>query len=288
MERLIHLFLPHQTNNHRPKALHHSSLIFYLIFFLLLQISFRIIKFSRPDILGFATDINVEKLLNLTNLARAQNGLPSLKINQELSSAAYAKAMDMFNKNYWAHNAPDGTPPWVFISNAGYSYVFAGENLARDFTNSEGVIEAWIASPSHYENLLRKEYQEIGFAIVNGRLNGEETTLVVQMFGSRQPYSLAAQKVDISTPAANIVKTVPEIQGLAVTQVKRNPILNFFSTSKNLAFVLVFMLVMILSFDALIIWRKKLVRIAGHNLAHIIFLIALFGAIWITAQGAIL
>ncbi len=281
MEKLLHLFLPHQTNNHRPKILHHSSLVFYLFFFLLLQISFRAVKFGRSDILGFATNINAEKLLNLTNLARAEQGLNSLTLNTELSSAAYVKATDMFAKNYWAHNAPDGTTPWVFINNSGYGYVFAGENLARDFNNSEGVVAAWMNSPTHRENILRKEYQEIGFAILNGKLNGEDTTLVVQMFGSRTASYTASQKVDVSPPAA-------QIQGVTAAEVKKQPLVNFFSTSKNLSLFLTLMLVMVLSLDAVIIRRKNLVRIVGHNLAHIVFLLAVFSVIYIAAQGSIL
>ncbi len=298
---LAHYFLPHETNNFRPRTLHISALVFYIIVFLLLQTSFRVIKYSRPDILGFATDINVEKLLNLTNLQRAQLGLRPLTLNSQLSTAAQAKANDMFSKSYWAHNAPDGTTPWVFISQSGYNYLYAGENLAKDFANSEGVVNAWMASPSHRENMLKGEYQDVGFAIVNNRLAGEETTLVVEFFGTPQPVTVASKPVAVSPLAAAVTATpspepsetpTPTPAALsslnAVAGVSRRPLVNFFTATKDLASLLTMGLLAILFFDGFVIWRKKIVRISGHNLAHIIFLVGLLGALWITSQGVVL
>lgn len=283
---ITHLFFPHESNNHRPKTLHPSILVFYIVLLLLFQLSFRLIKFSRPDVLGFATDINTEKLLNLTNLVRAQSGLNPLKLDPDLSLAAVEKARDMFSKNYWAHNAPDGTTPWSFINNTNYKYVYAGENLARDFNNSEGVVSAWMASVSHKDNLLRKEYQDIGFAVVNGKLSGEETTLVVQMFGSRQPSFFAGTKpVNIATPSVMTATVAAGISGISII---RNPLFNFFSTSKNLASILTLMFLGVLVVDGVYVWKKKIVRFAGHNSAHILFLLAVLGALWFTSQGVIL
>ena len=42
---------------------------------------------------------------------------------------------------------------------------------------------AWMNSPTHRDNVLRKDFTEVGFAVVDGTLGGEQTTLVVQMFG---------------------------------------------------------------------------------------------------------
>lgn len=295
----VHFFLPHESNNFRPKTLHFSAIFFYIVLFLLLQFTFRVIKLTRPDILGFATDINVEKLLNLTNLKRAEAGLPALSLDSQLSAAAQAKANDMFAKAYWAHNAPDGTTPWFFISGAGYQYLYAGENLAKDFSNSEGVVAAWMASPSHKDNLLKREYQDIGFAVVNNRLAGEETTLVIQFFGSRQPVTVASKPVTIPPVAASAPTPSPTpvmasqlipttLSSLRVAGVSRRPLVNFFNTSKNLASLLTGVLLIILVSDGVLVWRRKIVRISGHNVAHIIFLVSLLSALWVTSQGAIL
>jgi len=91
----------------------------------------------------------------------------------------------MFAKDFWAHIAPDGTTPWKFILDSGYKYLYAGENLAKDFQTSDDVVAAWMASKmGHRENILNTHYNEIGVAVVNGTLGGFQTTLVVQMFGS--------------------------------------------------------------------------------------------------------
>src|SRR4030065_255642 len=120
------------------------------------------------NILGYATDINMPALYQLVNEQRQNNNLPPLTYNEKLAQAAYGKAQDMFTKNYWAHYAPDGATPWNFILASGYQYEYAGENLAKNFLFSQNVLDAWMASPSHRENILRKDYNEVGFAIVNG------------------------------------------------------------------------------------------------------------------------
>jgi len=80
---------------------------------------------------------------------RVSVGLLPLEANATLAQAAQAKAADMLNNNYWAHVSPDGTQPWSFFVNAGYSYRYAGENLARDFTNPASAVDAWMASPTN-------------------------------------------------------------------------------------------------------------------------------------------
>lgn len=188
---LRHLFIPHQTNNFRAKVLQLDFFALYVFIFFLFSLSFRTIHKLDPNILGFATDIHVDQLLSLTNQKRLEAGLSPLNLNAVLAQAAIGKANDMFAKGYWAHNSPDGKTPWDFINGVGYIYTVAGENLAKNFSNSGGIVDAWMNSPTHRDNILRDQYQDIGFAVVNGVLNGEETTLVVQMFG--KPVAQVAQ-----------------------------------------------------------------------------------------------
>src|SRR3989339_942509 len=178
---LHNLFIPHENNNFRARSLHTDFLGLYLIFALVLSFSFK--QIGLNNVLGFATDITVDKLFELTNQQRSQNGLSALSYNSKLAAAANQKAQDMFAKNYWAHYSPSGTTPWDFILNFGYQYEYAGENLAKNFLFSDGVVDAWMKSQTHRDNILKSEYAEVGYAIVNGTLNGEQTTLVVQMFG---------------------------------------------------------------------------------------------------------
>jgi len=131
----------------------------------------------------FASSINENKLIELTNQERRSRGLSELKVNSTLYLAAKNKAKDMFQSQYFDHYSPDGKSPWYFIKNAGYDYEKAGENLAMDFATSEGITNAWMASNTHRANILKPEYEEIAIATVEGKLNNQSTILVVQMFG---------------------------------------------------------------------------------------------------------
>jgi len=109
------LFIPSEKNNYKARAIHHDFLTFYVIIALFLSFASKNIISNSHNVLGFATDVTVEKLYDLTNQERQKNGLSSLDYNKKLASAADKKAHDMFQKNYWAHYAPDGTTPWSFI-----------------------------------------------------------------------------------------------------------------------------------------------------------------------------
>ena len=186
MKNIAHYFFPHKANNHQPYLTRHPALASLLLLLMTVQTSLNIFYSSRPQVLGFATSIYQQEIIDLTNAQRQQQGLGGLKHNPKLDEAAKLKAMDMFAKNYWAHISPDGIDPWHWFQVVSYGYLSAGENLAQGFDTSNGVVNAWMASPSHKENILYNKFTEIGVAIVNGTLQGEETTLVVQLFGLPQ------------------------------------------------------------------------------------------------------
>lgn len=309
-ETLRHIFTPHTSNNHRARALHPGSLLFYILLFIFIQQSLQIIHKFNPDILGYATDIRAEELLTYTNQKRQENGLSPLGLDEKLSQAAYNKALDMFNKDYWAHTAPDGATPWKFVIDAGYSYVVAGENLAKNFGYSKDVVEAWMNSPTHKDNILKAEYNDIGYAIVDGKLQGEETTLVVQMFGTEKTPHLAQQTtqtepetVTAPTPTAAIATSETAQQG-AQTQsttygktrvlpyelagIRYSPILDIRSLKRQISLFLLFFLVGTLFIDGYFVYAHKKVRIAGRNWAHIIFLLCILSIIYIVREGSIL
>jgi uncharacterized protein YkwD len=182
---LHHFFVPRESNNHRARLLHAEPL--FLLIVILLVINFMTPRVSQryPSVLGITANISIEDLVRMTNERRAEAGLAPLVLNPQLSQAATAKAHYMFDKNFWAHNAPDGTTPWVFIKSSGYEYIYAGENLARGFNTAGDAMNAWMASPGHRENIMSPNYNEIGFSVATGSLTGEDTILIVEMFGSR-------------------------------------------------------------------------------------------------------
>jgi len=178
--------LPHPERQSRGKLLSPPALVTYSLFLLALLFSTRLLAYRLPGVLGYATNINLEDLLRAVNQKREENGASQVRLDPVLCEVARLKAEDMFAKNYWAHVSPDGVQPWAFFSKVGYDYLYAGENLAKDFQDSSAVVEAWMNSTSHRSNLLSTKYMDMGLAVVNGTLDGYETTLVVQEFGRRK------------------------------------------------------------------------------------------------------
>jgi uncharacterized protein YkwD len=176
------LFIPQQKNSFQPYLLRKIALVFYS--FLLVFVNYSPVFSQQENLKVYASSISTTSIINLANEDRKKYGLPELKQNLSLNTAAFTKANNMFDQQYWDHYGPNGETPWQFIKGAGYEYVYAGENLAKGFQTSEGVEQAWMASPTHRENLLSPNYKEIGVAVVSGNLKGENVILVVQMFGN--------------------------------------------------------------------------------------------------------
>lgn len=182
LKRLSHWLVPVKTNKHHPYLLRPLGLFMIAIVLAFIPSIYNFTATGSAQVLGYATSISVGDLHALSNTQRANNGLAAMNLNGQLNQAAYAKAQHMFANNYWAHNAPDGTTPWSFISGAGFSYSMAGENLAKNFSTSAGVVDAWMNSPGHRANILQGGYDSVGYAAVNGNLQGEDLTLVVAMY----------------------------------------------------------------------------------------------------------
>jgi hypothetical protein len=74
--RFIHHFLPHAEENRRSQLLSSKSLVFYCVLILLITGLFRVLPLLLPNVLGYATNINVSDLLTETNRKRAEFGFP--------------------------------------------------------------------------------------------------------------------------------------------------------------------------------------------------------------------
>jgi len=193
------LIIPHEKNNFSPYLLRKVAILFYTCILVVVNVLPGLIPGFMPEVVAKASadSINTEKLIALTNEERRKYGLNELDTNIYLTTAAYAKANDMLEYQYWDHFGPDSikNSPWYFIKSTSYNYIYAGENLAKGFKTSEGVHQAWMASPTHRENILSGNYKDIGIAVVYGNLQGEDVVLVVQMFGN-----LTAQTEQTSVP----------------------------------------------------------------------------------------
>lgn len=195
--------LPSRQNKYHPHLLRPTGLALVVVLLLGINLAYNLSSAHRFAVLGAATDINATDVISLTNQNRTNNGLVALHTNSRLTAAAQAKAKDMFAKDYWAHDSPDGKTPWDFIVAAGYSYSTAGENLAKDFDTSAGVVNAWMNSAEHRANILNKSFVDVGVAVMNGTLQGETTTLVVALYASPAPVKAASPTVAPSQPTAS-------------------------------------------------------------------------------------
>lgn len=152
------------------------------------------------------------ELLTLVNQQRTAAGVAPLTSNPRLVSAAHSKSVDMFTKDYWSHNAPDGSEPWHFFHENGYSFKYAGENLAKNFQDAAGVVSGWMNSPSHRQNILSPNFTEIGLTAEPGILQGEQTMLVVAHFGAQKEQKPAPAPASAAARAVHqAVSTVKEL-----------------------------------------------------------------------------
>lgn len=187
MKRIISklkcIFIPCQENKFLPKFLEKKFLNYYFVFLLVLKIISVSLIFYLPQNFFFA-EITKTALFDLVNQERKKLGLPTLKQNLILDQAAYLKAKDILERDYFAHWNPEGKSPWYFFELAGYDYKAAGENLAIGFLDSEEVFKAWMDSPSHRSNILNPNFIEMGISVLKGEFQGNEVFVVVQLFGS--------------------------------------------------------------------------------------------------------
>lgn len=298
---LKHLFVPRRTNNHKAKLLHPSGLSVLIFLFLLYQLIISLFLKTYPAVLGYASSISPEQVIALTNQKRAELGLSPLTINSKLNDAAQRKAGDMFALNYWAHNSPTGKEPWSFFREVGYSYTFAGENLARDFMESSEVVEAWMNSPSHRDNIANSNYREIGLAVVNGTLNGVETTLVVQLFGTPTP--AAAKITPTASTTAGAAAESPRIavqpqQSAAPAVLYQQPTLDAapattpafspFWLTRSLTVIVLGLVLTVLLLDVYFVHHRRIVRLSSRNIGHLMFIAVLSLLVALAAPGAII
>lgn len=184
MKKIIKkIFIPHPHNLYRPHAFRHKAVSVYSIGLILSHLSFGIVLDSATVSAQVSENI-AKQIVSLANEKRVRHGVGPLTENEKLNKAAKARANDMFKKGYWDHFSPDGKEPWDAVTAENYKYSYAGENLAKGFTDANATINAWMNSPTHRENLLNSNYENIGVAVKSGLLNTRNTTIIVQLFAS--------------------------------------------------------------------------------------------------------
>jgi len=204
------ILVPHKENNYRPHLIRLQGIIAVLVIALLAQVFYSLTTTGHVSVLSRSADISTADLLADTNKQRRADQLSDLTLNDALSQAAFLKAKDMLAHNYWAHTSPSGVEPWKWFGDVGYNYSYAGENLAKNYPTADATVAAWMRSTTHRENILNEHYLDVGFAVVTGVLDGQNTTLVVALYGAEaSTAAVQAASVQNETFSAPAVSSTP-------------------------------------------------------------------------------
>lgn len=183
-QRVAHWFLPHERNGYKPHAVRPHALAVYSFVLIVAKVGLSLGLFLTFPTEAYFSSLTAQRIIALTNEIRAGAGIPQVREYDLLTKSADMKAKKMVQLGYFAHTSPRGESPWEEFRSVEYRYTYAGENLAMDFRDAEEVVQAWMDSPKHRENILNPKYEDIGIAVTTGRINGRTVTLVVQHFGA--------------------------------------------------------------------------------------------------------
>jgi hypothetical protein len=154
----------------------------------------------------------IAALLDETNRARRDHGLPLVALSEDLSAAARRHAEDMLARGYFSHESPEGTGPSDRLRE--YAPRAIVLSLRENITKTEGdsgegpvarsreVVDGWLRSKAHRENLLNPESAQAGFGVAwKGRENGR-VEYTVQMLGIVAGHWEVAPESKIRTPSS--------------------------------------------------------------------------------------
>lgn len=104
------------------------------------------------------------RVLILINEERTSRGIAPLTRNTKLDSAAQRHSNDMACNNFIDHIGSDGSSPWDRMSQAGYTWIRAAENIAAGYSTPASVVSGWMNSSGHKANILNADLKDIGIA----------------------------------------------------------------------------------------------------------------------------
>ncbi|WP_206529758.1 SafA/ExsA family spore coat assembly protein [Brevibacillus sp. SYP-B805] len=109
-----------------------------------------------------------EQVVKLVNAERAKRGLKPLTANWQLSRVARIKSQDMRDRGYFSHTSPTYGSPFDMMQAFGIAYHAAGENIAAGQTTPAAVMQSWMNSAGHRQNILNPQFTQIGVGYATG------------------------------------------------------------------------------------------------------------------------
>ncbi len=165
---------------------------------------------------GEIYELSRSGIIKYTNEERKDYELPLLSESEQLNKVADRKVNDMFNRQYFAHTSPTGEEAKDIAADIGYDYILIGENLAKGlFEGDHSLVEGWMNSPDHRDNILKDGYEEIGIGIKMDYFNNEEIWIAVQIFGTPSdtcPYPDESLRVRIEEKNEKLEELIQRIK----------------------------------------------------------------------------
>ena len=118
-------------------------------------------------------------IMALVNGERRKAGVPELTAIAPLSQAAMIRAKELTAS--FSHTRPDGKSCFTVLSENGIQYKSAGENIAMGQRTAEAVMNSWMNSSGHKNNILNPKFTMLGV----GHYSQNNTTYWVQLFISQ-------------------------------------------------------------------------------------------------------
>lgn len=121
------------------------------------------------------------EVVAIVNAERAKAGCAAVTADDRLTTAARGHSTDMAARNYFSHTTPEGVAFSTRITNAGYRWSRAGENIAKGQPTPAEVMTAWMNSAGHKANILTCAFKNIGVGVA---ADAQGTLLWTQDFAS--------------------------------------------------------------------------------------------------------
>jgi uncharacterized protein YkwD len=118
------------------------------------------------------------RALQLVNEVRARGArcgdrsfgpAPPVRLSGTLAGVAFGHAADMAIHNYFEHEDRTGRSPADRVRAVGYQEKLVGENIAYGPKSAEEVVQGWLDSPGHCENIMDPRFAEMGIASAPGQ-----------------------------------------------------------------------------------------------------------------------
>ena len=147
-----------------------------------------------PTIHTAPAEVLASQALQLVNDVRARGvrcgerafaPAPPLALSGTLANVAFGHAADMAEHDYFEHRDLNGQSPADRVRAVGYREKLVGENIAYGPKSVEEVVQGWLDSPGHCENIMDPRFAEMGIANVPGR-SGRHGLYWVQVFAEPQ------------------------------------------------------------------------------------------------------